>query len=203
MQDFKEIFSHYQPKPLGEKQCYAVFLPLVWNSRAGSWEVLYQVRSESISQPGEVSFPGGAVEKGETLKEAAVRETMEELKLSSQEIEVWGEMAYLVSNRRTIHGFVGQLLVDDWRQIQPNEEVAHLFTIPLKTLKNHPPTYYQLETEVQETDDFPFDRIRNGSNYKFSHYDRRIPFYDVTEETLWGMTAQFTHRFTDILNGKQ
>lgn len=201
MQDLKNILNHYEPHPLGQERCYAVFLPLIWNGKSG-WEVLYQVRSEGISQPGEVAFPGGAVEKGETFEQAAIRETMEELKLPSQKIDLWGEIDYLVSNQQTIHCFVGQLFVENWQSIQPNEEVERLFTIPLEKLKNQPPTYYRLETEVQATGDFPFERIRNGHKYKFSHYDRRIPFYDIGDENLWGMTAQFTHRFTEILEGK-
>ena len=39
------------------------------------------MRSEHISQPGEISFPGGRVEDGETFQEAAIRETCEELNL--------------------------------------------------------------------------------------------------------------------------
>ncbi len=48
------LLKDYQPQPLGEKRSYAVFLPLVWSDN--QWQVLYEIRSESISQPGEVSF---------------------------------------------------------------------------------------------------------------------------------------------------
>ena len=53
----EELLANYIPQPLGEKRCFSVLLPLVWSEN--QWQVLYQVRSESISQPGEVSFPGG------------------------------------------------------------------------------------------------------------------------------------------------
>ncbi|MGZ7204724.1 coenzyme A pyrophosphatase, partial [Streptococcus pyogenes] len=33
----------------------------------------------------------------------------------------------------------------------------------------------------------------------FSEQARTIPFYDENGETIWGMTALFTHRFTEIL----
>ena len=56
-----------------------------------------------------------------------------------------------------------------------------------------------MTAEVQASSDFPFERIRNGTDYRFNHYNRRVPFYDVTEENIWGMTAQLTHRFTEIL----
>ena len=72
----EELLANYIPQPLGEKRCFSVLLPLVWSEN--QWQVLYQVRSESISQPGEVSFPGGGGEEGETPQQAAVREQKEE-----------------------------------------------------------------------------------------------------------------------------
>ena len=77
----KDKLAHYEPKPLGEKGRYAVLLPLIYDVKTDKYQILYQVRSEHISQPGEVSFPGGRVENGETFQEAAIRETCEELNL--------------------------------------------------------------------------------------------------------------------------
>lgn len=193
----KDIFKHYQAKPIGETRRYAVLLPLI--KVEGEWHVLYEVRSETISQPGEVSFPGGRVEENESLKEAVIRETMEELNLSESDITIYGEMDYMVNDSRTIHCFIGELTVDNWENITPNEEVAKLFTIPLQKLIEEDPTYYKLIMDVNPNQEFPFDRIRNGANYKFNHYRRDIPFYEITEENLWGMTALFTHRFTEII----
>lgn len=197
--DFSQLLKNYEPKPLGETHSYAVLLPLVWDELHQEWQVLYQVRSEMISQPGEVSFPGGSSEGNESLQETAIRETMEELNVRSEQIRVFGEIDYLVYSYRTIHCFIGQLLLDDWRKLKPNEEVARLFAVPLNALLQQPPKYYRLSTKVLTTNDFPFERIRNGADYKFSHHDRKIPFYDVTNENIGGMTAQFTHRFTDIV----
>ncbi|TNY48422.1 coenzyme A pyrophosphatase, partial [Streptococcus pyogenes] len=42
-------------------------------------------------------------------------------------------------------------------------------------------------------------RIRHGKDYQFSQQYRSIPFYENLEETIWGMTAQFTHCFIEIL----
>ena len=50
----EELLANYIPQPLGEKRCFSVLLPLVWSEN--QWQVLYQVRSESISQPGESHF---------------------------------------------------------------------------------------------------------------------------------------------------
>ena len=53
----KDKLAHYEPKPLGEKGRYAVLLPLIYDVKTDKYQILYQVRSEHISQPGEVSFP--------------------------------------------------------------------------------------------------------------------------------------------------
>ena len=88
----KDKLAHYEPKPLGEKGRYAVLLPLIYDVKTDKYQILYQVRSEHISQPGEVSFPGGRVEDGETFQEAAIRETCEELNLIPDQIDIWGEI---------------------------------------------------------------------------------------------------------------
>ena len=169
----KDKLAHYEPKPLGESGRYAVLLPLLYNEKNEKYQVLYQVRSEHISQPGEISFPGGHVEDGETFQEAAIRETCEELNIVPNQIDIWGEIDYLVHQGRTVHCFVGKLNIDNWEDISPNEEVARLFTVDIDTLLTENPVYYTVTSTLSDAKDFPF--------------------------FLWGMTAMFTHRFTDIL----
>lgn len=198
--DFASRLAQYEPKPMDQKRVYAVCLPLI--QVGNDWHVLYELRSQAISQPGEVSFPGGAVEEDESLREAAIRETVEELQILTDEIEILGEIDYIVHPGRTVHCFVGQLHVADWTRIVPNEEVERLFTVPLAHLLESEPKYYCLETVIEKDSDFPFDRIQNGVDYKFSHYQRQIPFYECLPENIWGMTAQFTHRFTELMKNQ-
>ena len=193
----EEKIQNHQAQPLGQRQTYAVLLPLV--KVDDNWQVLYQVRSQHIPQPGEVAFPGGKVEKGEGLAEAAIRETCEELNIQPNLIDLIGEIDYLVFQERTIHCFVGRLKVENWQDIQPNEEVAELFTIPLNKLMATEPTYYQLTSQTRVDSDFPFDLIPNGANYPFSGQSRSIPFYEGFPHTLWGMTALFTHHFCQLI----
>jgi len=61
-------FKNRTPKPIGINREYAVLIPLVNNN--GQWEIIYELRSKNLhKQPGEISFPGGAVEENETYKE--------------------------------------------------------------------------------------------------------------------------------------
>ncbi|MFC3931333.1 NUDIX hydrolase [Streptococcus dentapri] len=194
-----EKLKNYQPKPLDEEGRYAVLLPLVWDEQSQIWQVLYQIRSQEISQPGEVSFPGGRVEEGEAFEAAAIRETIEELNVTSDQIEIKGEIDYSVHHHRTIRCFVGTL-AGDWKQIRPNaNEVDRLFTIPLSDLMKTPPKVYRLLSTLDPSSDFPFERIPQGYQYNFGKDQRKIPFYDLAGENLWGLTAQFTARFVTIL----
>ncbi|HFI0036562.1 TPA: CoA pyrophosphatase [Streptococcus suis] len=190
------ILKDYQPQPLGQKSEYAVLLPLVWSDN--QWQVLYEIRSESISQPGEVSFPGGGIDEGETAEEAAIREVIEELDIQAEQVELLGEIDYLVFGRSTIRCFVGRLQLD-WKALQPNDEVARFFTVPLEALLKTAPVYYQLDSQIVPDCDFPFERLRGGVDYPFSHHKRFVPFYENLPENIWGMTAQFTHRFVEIM----
>lgn len=193
----KNIIGNYSPVPLNQKNKYAVLLPLVQHN--DEWHILYEVRSEHISQPGEVAFPGGRVEKDESFQQAAIREASEELLIQENDIAIIGEIDYIINQRMTLHCFVGQLLIDDWQTIHPNEEVARLFTIPIKHLLKEKPQYHQLKSTIQTDSDFPFERIPNGNQYNFHPQHRHIPFYNINNENLWGLTAQLTHRFCEIL----
>ncbi|MBP3897435.1 MAG: CoA pyrophosphatase [Mogibacterium sp.] len=68
---------------------YAVLIPFVTTEEGKA--LLLEVRSQLVKQPGEICFPGGRVEAGETPVETAVRETCEELGLKPEDIEVFAE----------------------------------------------------------------------------------------------------------------
>ncbi|MDG2702973.1 CoA pyrophosphatase, partial [Vibrio parahaemolyticus] len=76
----KSDLHQSQPLFIGEETAFkaAVLVPLVQVD--GEWHVLFEVRSLTMrKQPGDISFPGGKLDGGETAQEAALRETYEEL----------------------------------------------------------------------------------------------------------------------------
>lgn len=93
---------------LDRLKSYAVFIPII--EVDGKDHILFEVRSKIVSQPGEVSFPGGKVEEGEDFKDAAIRETMEELRLDSSDITYLGYSSMiLTSNYRHVKSFYGRI----------------------------------------------------------------------------------------------
>lgn len=71
---------------------FAVLIPLVTLGDDGRDHLLLEVRSMSVAQPGEICFPGGRMEAGETVLEAALRETCEELGVAPDSVEILGEL---------------------------------------------------------------------------------------------------------------
>jgi len=197
LEDIKKILAEHEPEPIGEQRYFSVLLPLIRVD--GALHVLYEVRGEHISQPGDTSFPGGAVEPGESFEETAIRETMEELNIKRNNINILGEMDYIMNERAIIHCYVGEIVGMDKDDIRFNKEVQEIFTVPLQYFMDNRPTYYSSTVRLEHPDDFPFELIPNGRDYKFRIGVHSVPFYHLETHRLWGFTANLTDRFVSIL----
>lgn len=201
LENVQQFFSEYNPKPLHVKREYAVLIPIIMVN--GSPHILYEVRSQHISQPGDTSFPGGRVEPGESYQGAAVRETTEELHIPIESIQVIGKMDFIVQNDTTIHSFIGEIKGIDSKDIIWNEEVAEVYTVPIRYFLENEPDYYSVDMTMDSPEDFPYDRIPNGKKYKFRHARNRIAFYNLENYYLWGFTASLTQRFIQLVRENQ
>ena len=100
MADWEELrrrFAGHAPGLLDARNEYAVLIPLV--ERHGETCLLFEVRAAGIRQGGEVCFPGGRAEPGESDTACALRETREELAIPPSEIAVLGRTDF-ISNQR-------------------------------------------------------------------------------------------------------
>ena len=118
----------------------AVLVPVV--QRAGGLSLLLTQRSKSLSShPGQVAFPGGKVDEGETDPVAtALREAEEETGLASDFIEPVGFLdGYLTRTAYRVVPVVA--LVREGFETRPRKgEVADIFEVPLRFLmsaENH------------------------------------------------------------------
>ena len=159
-------------------KCAAVLVPLVWYD--AEWHLLFTRRTDRVeSHKGQVSFPGGACDEGESAPEqTALREAEEEIGIQQADIRVLGRLANLITiSYFRVTPVVG---VVRWPTVfrVGEHEVARVFTIPLAWLAN-------------ETNRWQFEIPgRNRSVIAYHPYDG---------ELLWGATARMTVDFLKVL----
>ncbi|MDO4778555.1 MAG: CoA pyrophosphatase [Tissierellia bacterium] len=196
----KSYLKNYQPKPVDIRNEFAVAIPLIFNKTKQRWELVYEVRSRNINQPSEISFPGGKLENDEEFSEAAIRETMEELNLSKENVDILGELDYIVTpGNLIIKSFLTVIKDIEFNQINYNrDEVEKLFTVPLDYFLNEDPLVSTLTMTVDQSEDFPYELIPNGRNYNFAKGKNHVTFYKYKDYIIWGFTAKITKRFIEI-----
>lgn len=197
MDKIEKLFSGYKPNIIGEYRKSAVMVLLVEEN--GEANIVFEVRAENLRhQPGDVCLPGGRVENNETPREAALREVMEELNLSSEEIEYIGEMNYFVTPYNAIiYPFVAKCKN---MNIECNKsEVDHIFKVPISFFMKTEPLLYELEIGPNLKEDFPYHLIRGGKEYKFGRGKLLEYFYNFNNNIIWGTTAFIIKNFIDTI----
>jgi len=117
-----------QPRPA------AVLVPLVLHEhRKNSPTVLFTRRTDHLHHhPGQISFPGGGMEEGDSsAEETAVREAEEEIGLAPERVELIGRLPdYLTGTGFRVTPVVG-LLHSPIKLKLDGFEVAEAFEVPL------------------------------------------------------------------------
>ena len=135
-------------------------------------EAILTRRSQNLTNHrGEISFPGGRLDAGESVLQAALRETQEEIGLSPEDVEVVGElnsMATVVSNSHIVP-IVGRYRTPP-KLHAVNSEVDRVFSVPL--------------SELVRTDTY------SQEHWVFDDREFQINFFYLDDETIWGATAR-------------
>lgn len=157
----------------------AAVLPLVY-PRAGVPHLLFTRRSSSLTRHrGEISFPGGSSEPGDTgLAATALREAWEEIHLVRDDIEILGTLPplFTVVSNYWVTPVVGWL-PKGLPPLTPNPaEVDEIIEAPVAALDD--PAIFHEETWV-----------RGG-------IARAVHFYDYGQYRIWGLTG---HILTTLL----
>jgi 8-oxo-dGTP pyrophosphatase MutT (NUDIX family) len=159
-------------------KCAAVLIPLVWYEE--EWHLLFTRRTDTVeSHKGQVSFPGGGCDEGETTPEqTALREAEEEIGLNPNHVRILGRLSNLITI--TYFRVTPVIGVVNWPTVfrVGEHEVARIFTIPLLWLAN-PSNRWQFEMPG-----------RSRSLIAYHPYDG---------ELLWGATARMTVDFLNVL----
>lgn len=187
---------------IGEETAFrsAVLIPLVQVD--GEWHVLFEVRAFTMrKQPGDISFPGGRIDPTDpTPLAAALRETHEELGIDPETVMLVSELSpYIASPSFVVYPFVAVIDYDEIIHSYNKEEVEEVFTVPVNWLLNHEPYMHIVDIEPTPAPDFPFEKIMNGSRYKWRARPIEEWFFEYDKYTIWGLTARILKHFIEII----
>lgn len=157
----------------------AAVLVAVGTGADGSRLILIRRALGMRANPGEIAFPGGWIEEGETPLEAALREAEEEIALPRSAVRPLGaiEPVARTSRPEDIAPFVGEILGHP--ALAANEhEVDEVLVVPLADLAD-PDRYWE---EIWEPPGSPAWRMH---------------FFDLGDDLVWGATARIVTAFLD------
>jgi 8-oxo-dGTP pyrophosphatase MutT (NUDIX family) len=158
----------------------AVLVPLL-KTEAG-FELLFTVRAAHLSNhAGEISFPGGRIDAGETIDDAARREAFEEIGLTVTSEAILGYLDDVPSPAKYIVTPVVAVLEKPLEFTLSQAEVEEIFTANLAELAG-------LEPRSEE-------RVLQGNR-------RLIHFYTYQERVIWGLTGNVVKNLLDVIGVK-
>jgi 8-oxo-dGTP pyrophosphatase MutT (NUDIX family) len=147
-------------------------LVLLADDNAGNAGVLLTRRSAALrNHAGEISFPGGRIDPGETEVAAALREANEEVGLDPAVVEIVGELDHLatVVSRSHIVPVIGRT-ASQLALAPRSAEVERVMWVPL--------------AEFVRADTYRAER------WIVPWGERMLYFFELDDETVWGATAR-------------
>lgn len=179
------IDGRAQIKPRVDEKVSAV-LALLAPGEFGA-EVLLTRRSTKLSNhQGEISFPGGRVDEGESIVDAALRETHEEVGVHPQLVTVHSELSPLSTfvSRSYIVPVLATVLEKPELSMS-SYEVDRALWVPLAEL---------VRADTFSWEWWNFDRVEVPE-------DRPMFFFHLDDETIWGATARMLHELLCVVHG--
>ncbi|WP_067737224.1 CoA pyrophosphatase [Novosphingobium naphthalenivorans] len=160
----------------------AVLIAITERERPGM--LLLHRPSTMRAHPGQIAFPGGRIDPGETAIEAALREAHEELGIDPRDVRVIGTSdRYRTGSGYEITPVIG--LVPPDLPIQPNPaEVAQWFEVPV---------------------DFVLDPA-NQATRTVDFQNRKHAFVEIVwpdgqqDHVIWGVTGAILHNLSHRLD---
>lgn len=201
--DIEDIFTGNEAGMEDFFNEFSVLLPVV--ERDGKLYVLYELRARHMDvQPGEICFPGGKIEAGESPKDCALRETKEEIGIPEEKIKVVSQLDMMVNySNVAMYAFLGIVEESALDHLVLNpDEVEEVFLVPIEWLMENAPKIYWTNVVPHPPEDFPYDKVTGGEPYKWRHGKAPVPVYpEFGDKVIWGFTGRITKRFTDMIKG--
>jgi 8-oxo-dGTP pyrophosphatase MutT (NUDIX family) len=196
------------PRPVGRYGYSSVLIPLV--KEGGELHILYEVRSDELKkQPGEIAFPGGKMERGETPEQTAVRETCEELLVPERAVRLIAQLDYIVSySNFTMYSCLGEIEAGALTAEPNRAEVKETFLVPLPFFLENEPEEYVNRVVPVITEGFPLEKIHFKDGYSWREGRATVPIYTWpdpatgADRVIWGLTARLTQHFIELIKDR-
>ena len=196
----RDIEEKLKKRPVGTVDWYKFFsvtIPLLETEEGLS--MVFEVRAAGLkTQPGDICFPGGRMEEGDTALQCALRELKEETGISPSDLRVLGQFDTLHEfSGHTLYTFAVSLAPQALQKARLNqEEVAELFTVPLKFFRENTAEIYDIDV-VSDVSDFPYDKTGISPDYKWRKGKNLLPLYRYEDKIIWGITARIVKWFIE------
>ena len=183
-------YDGHTPGLMGARHSFAVLCPLV--EQEDGLHLLFEVRAPQLRQGGEVCFPGGRKESGESFLECALRETEEELSVPRSAITVLGTPDFMAHGNGTLlQPILGLVSPAGMEALAPSpSEVSETFTVPLSFFRNTAPEVYTYDLLPHVQEDFPYEKVGIPRDYRWARNRVDVPVWYWENKVIWGLTAR-------------
>lgn len=170
--------NHRQMVP-SEHASNSSVLILLFPNEDEEIELVLTLRSNDIDHGGQISFPGGRAEEGESVHQTALRETNEEIGISPDSITVIGELSELYVNHSNNLVTPVVAYTDKQPEFDINPaEVEEVFTVELNSL------IHKKNLTVED--------------WELGKHTYKVPYWDIHAVPLWGATAMMLSEVLDL-----
>ncbi len=156
-------------------------------------KLILTVRSSDLpTHKGQISFPGGKLEAGETVQAGALREAYEEVSLEPSAAKVIGLLDDVWTPARFTATPVVALLEPEAQLERNPGEVAEILRVPIQDLRNLEPRRERRELPAEFMAQIP----QRSTRVEVLHYDWGNDAgitYDI-----WGMTAHVIEHLLEL-----
>jgi len=138
LENVARVLELFQPQQLPPQNRKAAAVAMILRERNRTPEMLFIERAADERDPwsGHLAFPGGKIEAGEDGRQAAIRETGEEIGISLTEHRQVGQLSDIVGTNLPVQVSCYLFMLDATVTPRMNDEVNDLFWVPLSELYN-------------------------------------------------------------------